>query len=55
MWMTANVGMDGHWKAKVVIAFVKVVKMIPPKIFDHTGMDPAVAILHVLNEHLIET
>ena len=50
--MAGNVGVYRHREAKVVVRLVKVVKVVFPEIFDYAGMDPAVGIGHVLNEHL---
>lgn len=46
--------MYGHRKAEIVVSFIKVIKVIFPKVLNDAGMHPAVRIGHVLDEHLGE-
>ena len=41
VWMPADIRVNGHWKAEVVILSVEVIKMIPPQILHIPGIDPA--------------
>ena len=41
VWMPADIRMNGHRKAKVVILSVEVIKMIPPQILHIPGINPA--------------
>lgn len=52
--MTRNVGVYRHRETKVVVRLVKVVKVVFPEIFDYAGMDPAVGVGHILDEHLLQ-
>lgn len=51
MWMAANIWVDGHWKAEVVIFAIEIIKMIPPEIFYILRIYPAVTIGRLLDEH----
>lgn len=51
MWMPTNVGMDCHWKAKIVILPVEEVKVISPEIFNVFRINPAVGVWCFLDEH----
>ena len=51
LWVTADVGMDGHRKAKVVVFSVEIIKVVTPQIFHVARIDPSVAVGHFLDEH----
>lgn len=50
--MARNVGVYRHGEAKVFVRLVEVVKVVFPEILDYAGVDPAVGVGHVLDEHL---
>lgn len=41
-------------KTEVFIGFVKVIKVVFPEILNNAGVNPAVRVGHILNEHLDE-
>lgn len=53
MGMAANIRMDRHWKAEVIIFAVEVVEMISPQIFDVLRVDPAMRVRSFFDEHYL--
>lgn len=51
MWMPANIRMDRHWEAEIIIIPVEEIKMVPPKILNVLRIDPAMGVWCLLNEH----
>lgn len=51
MWSSAYVWMNGHWENKLIVVLVEVVKVVHPDVLDVTGIDPAVGVGGVLDEH----
>ena len=41
MWMTADIGMNSDWKAKIVILPVEVIEMVSPEILHIPRINPA--------------
>ena len=51
MWMAADIRMDGHRKAKVVVLSIEIVEMISPQVLNVFWVHPAVGIRSFLDKH----
>lgn len=51
MWMPANIRMDCYWVAETFIFAIEEVEVVPPKVFNVLGIDPAMGIWRFLDEH----
>ena len=51
MRMAADVRMDGHWEAKVVVFPVEKIEMISPQVFNVLWIHPAVGVGSLFDKH----